>query len=62
MAKKQTFTREIEQMEIGERRDYPAIRCSSVRAMVSTLGFQFNRRYSTKIDKKRRVITVTRVK
>ena len=61
MTKKQTFTSELEQMEVGDRRIYPALRCTSVRAMASTLSFRFNRKYSTEIDKDKRVITVIRV-
>lgn len=61
MKKKQTFTSELEQMKVGERKEYPAIRCTSVRSMASTLSFMLNRKYSTCIDKERRIVTVTRV-
>lgn len=61
MPKKQTFTSELEQMKVGEVREYPAARCTSVRSMASTLSFRFNRKYTTESDKKRRIVTVTRV-
>lgn len=62
MKKKQTFTSELEQMKVGERKEYPAIRCTSVRSMASTLSFRFNRKYTTEIDKERRIVAVKRVK
>ena len=61
MPKKQTFTSELEQMKVGEAKEYPAARCTSVRSMASTMSFMLNRKYSTCIDKERRIVTVTRV-
>lgn len=62
MPKKQTFTSELEKMKVGEKKDYPASRCTSVRSMASTMSFMLNRKYSTCIDRERRIVTVTRVK
>lgn len=61
MPKKQTFTSEIEQMKVGDKKVYPALRCTSVRAMASMLGFRYNRKYTTESDKKNRTITITRI-
>lgn len=61
MPKKQTFTSELEQMKVGEAKEYPAARCTSARSMASTLSFRFNRKYTTEIDKKRRIIIVKRI-
>ena len=59
MPKKQTFTSELEQMQVGDKKVYPASRCTSV--MASTLSFRYNRKYTTESDKKQRTITVIRV-
>ena len=61
MPKKQTFTSELEQMQVGDKKVYPASRCTSVRSMASMLGFRYNRKYTTESDKKKRTITVIRV-
>ena len=61
MPKKQTFTSELEQMKVEDKRIYPASRCTSVRSMASTLSFRYDRKYTTESDKKRRIVTVTRV-
>ena len=61
MPKKQTFTSEFEQMKVGDTKDYPASRYTSVRSLASTMSFMLNRKYSTCIDRERRIVTVTRV-
>ena len=62
MAKKQTITSELEQMKVGESKDYPASRYTSVRSMASTMSFMLDRKYSTCIDHERRAVTVKRVR
>ncbi|HIT83150.1 MAG TPA: hypothetical protein IAA99_02980 [Candidatus Avibacteroides faecavium] len=62
MPKKQTFTSEMEQMKVGDKKVYPASRCTSVRSMASMMGFRYDRKYITESDKQRRTITVTRIK
>lgn len=62
MPKKQTFTSELERMKVGETKDYPASRYTSVRSMASTLSFMLDRKYSTSIDRERRIVTLTRIK
>ena len=61
MAKKQTLTSEFERMEVGATKDYPASRYTSIRSMATTVSFMLNRKYSTCIDRERRIVTVTRV-
>lgn len=62
MTKKQTFTSEFTQMKVGEKKDYPALRYPSVRSMACMVGFMLDRKYSTCIDRERRIVTVTRVR
>lgn len=61
MTKKKTITNELEPMQIGDRREFPAAISMSVRSMASMLGFTWNRVYRTKTDRERRVVVVTRV-
>lgn len=62
MAKKKTVTGELEPMRLGDRKEFPADMCMSVRSMASMLGFRWNRIYKTETDRERRVVVVTRVK
>lgn len=62
MARKGTLTYDLEQMKIGEKRNYPSERCQSVASLASTLSFRWGRKYTSKKDKKRGIITVTRIK
>lgn len=61
MAKKRTVTNELEPMNIGDRKEFPAVQCNNVRSMASMLGFKWNRTYKTKTDRDRRVVVVTRI-
>ena len=61
MPKKQTFTSELEQMKVGDKKEYPASKYTSMRSLASTLSFMLNRKYSTSIDREKRIVTVTRV-
>ncbi len=61
MPKKQTFTSEFEQMKVGDKKEYPASKYTSMRSLASTLSFMLNRKYSTSIDREKRIVTVTRV-
>ena len=56
------MTYDLEQMKIGEKRNYPSERCQSVASLASTLSFRWGRKYTSKKDKKRGIITVTRIK
>lgn len=61
MAKKKTITSELEIMQVNDQKEFPAELVMTVQSMASMLGFKWNRRYSTSIDRERRVVTVTRV-
>ncbi len=61
MAKKKTITSELEIMQVNEKKEFPAELVMTLQSMASMLGFKWNRRYSTSIDRERRVVTVTRV-
>lgn len=61
MAKKKTITSELKPMQIGEIKEFPAELVTTLQSMASMLGFKWNRKYSTSIDRERRVIVVTRV-
>lgn len=61
MAKKKTITGELEPMQIGESKEFPASLCTTVRSMTSTLGFKWNRVYKTLTDREKRVVVVTRL-
>ena len=61
MPKKQTFTSEFEQMKVGDKKEYPASKYTSMRSLASTLSFMLNRKYSTSIDREKRIVTVPRV-
>lgn len=62
MAKKHSLTNEFAAMKIGDKREYPAERCSTVYSMASMMGFRLDRKYQTETDRERRVITVTRLR
>lgn len=61
MAKKKTITSELKPMQVGEIKEFPAELVTTLQSMASMLGFKWNRRYSTSIDRERRVIVVTRM-
>jgi hypothetical protein len=61
MPKKRTITSELEPMKVGDVKEFPAEVCTTLRSMTSTLGFKWNRTYSTSTDRERRVIVVTRI-
>lgn len=58
--KKKTITSELEPMQIGECKEFPAEQSMTVRSMASMLGFKWNRTYKTETDRERRVVIVTR--
>lgn len=62
MAKKKTITSELEPMKVGERKEFPAALCMTLKSMASMLGFKWDRVYKTTTDRERRVVTVTRTK
>lgn len=58
--RKGTLTYDIEQMKVGEKREYPAERYLSVTALASSLGFKMNRKYTSAKNKEKRTVTITR--
>ena len=55
------ISKQIEEMEIGDSLELPAIKMRSVRALAYSIGFMHGRRYTTHSDRERRVIIVNRV-
>ena len=60
MARK-TIASKLHEMEVGESVEFPAEVCTSIQSSASVYGFKWNRKYSTKNDRERRVIIVTRM-
>ena len=52
----------LRDLEVGQHHDFPAEKLHSIKAMCSTFSFQWDRKFTTKIDRVRRVVTVTRTK
>lgn len=61
MIKKRTITSMLEPMQVGESKEFPAEISLSVKSMASMLGFKWNRVYSTRNDREKRLVIVTRV-
>ncbi|MCU6767390.1 hypothetical protein OCV73_00240 [Barnesiella propionica] len=51
----------LENMQIGEEHSFPARRMNSVKAMSSSFGFQWGKKFSTSINRKERTILVKRI-
>lgn len=51
----------LEPMQVGESKEFPAELSMSVKSMSSMLGFKWDRVYSTRNDREKRVVVVTRV-
>ena len=52
----------LRNMEVGDHHDFPAEKTHSIRAMCAGFGFQWDKTFTTKIDREKRVVTVTRTK
>ncbi|MEG2599512.1 MAG: hypothetical protein RSA66_08565 [Muribaculaceae bacterium] len=61
MTKKKTITSELEPMQVGDCKEFPAALVMTLQSMASMLGFKWNRTYKTSIDRERRVVVVTRL-
>ncbi len=48
-------------LEVGQSHDFSADKLSSVKAICSTMGFQWDKKFSTKIDRAKRTVSVTRI-
>ena len=60
MEKKTSLKKELEQMNIGDTREYPIIRTMSIRSMASTVSLQLDRIYKTTTCRETKTITITR--
>ena len=60
MARK-TTSLELENMQVGEVKDFPREKINSVQALCSMDGFRLDRTYATHMDKERGVVQVTRI-
>lgn len=60
MARKGTLTHSIEQMRVGEKKEFPAEQYTSVVVLASNLGFKWKRKYTSHKDTERRIVTITR--
>lgn len=50
------------EMEVGDRLWFPASRLGSLKTMCSSFGFQWNKTFTTSIDRSTRGFYVTRTK
>lgn len=55
------LTDRLRNMEVGDVVSFPVEKLSVLRVMASVLGIQWNRVYSTRSDRARRVVEVTRM-
>ncbi len=62
MARKRTLTSELESMNVGDTKEFPASLSVTMRSMASTLGFKWDRTYSTETDRERRVLIIKRTR
>lgn len=51
---------ELLEMDVREVREFPINKLCSVRSACSQYGLEWGRKYSTSVDREKRVITVTR--
>lgn len=51
----------LRDLEVEESHSYPLERMSSLKTMCTNFGAQWNKKFSTKIDREKRIITVTRM-
>lgn len=51
----------IQKLEVGEQVQYPIEKLFSVRTIACTKGLELSRKYKTSVDRKKRVIIVTRL-
>ncbi len=60
--RKDTLTYKIQSMKVANMREFPAERITSIRTISGMMGFMMNMLYSTRINRKKRTITVMREK
>ena len=54
------MSEELDRMQVGETKSFPAKSLNSVKVMASNKGFMLDRKYRCNIDKENRVVNVTR--
>ena len=59
--KKKSVRSQLKEMHIGDKAIFDASRTSYVRAACTNCGFEWERKFSTSIDREKRTITVTRI-
>lgn len=62
MARKNSLAVAIREMKIGEIREYPLDRYSTVQSTASREGLVNSRVYTTESDRERRIISIKRLK
>ena len=60
MNNKISMSKELDRMQVGETKSFPAKSLNSVKVMASNKGFMLDRKYRCNIDKENRVVNVTR--
>lgn len=61
MEKDYSATEKLRSLKVGETIEVKPEKSHSMRALCSMRGFEWNKVFRTKIDRKRRVMTVTRI-
>lgn len=56
----QPILSQLRTMEVGDVLTFPAEKRGSVKAMCSEYGFEWNKKFTTSINREERTITVTR--
>lgn len=59
--KRKSVRSQIHELEIGDQATFDASRTSYIRAACTNFGFEWERKFSTSIDREKRTITVTRI-
>lgn len=53
---------QLRELEVGENLIFPAEKRGTIRSMCTMFGFEWNKTFSSKINRKDRTITVTRIR
>ena len=57
---KKPILAQLREMKVGDTLNFPAEKRGSVKTMCSEFGFQWNKTFSTSINRQEKTITVTR--
>lgn len=58
--KRKPARQELREMDVREMKEFPINKLCSVRSACSQYGLEWGRKYSTSVDREKRVIAVTR--